>query len=253
MMVDLSASMVAKISFLPDVPGEWSCNRCRCAWWRHPKQLPWVNPNAGLMVAKISCLPGVPGEWSCNRCRCVWWRHPKQLPWTHLWWTKSAVYLMFLRRGVAIDVTASDDVTQNSCLERSQFDIVYCSTGQLCPTLGAPAGTRLDPEKRDRERSWWCKHIADKIYYSSVADPHWFKCGSGSGFRIQGAKLTRIQRRYKSHFERLEIRFICTFWSISLLLDADPNSQYGSGSGSRRAKSMRIRIRNTKKLLRGNN
>jgi hypothetical protein len=32
---------------------------------------------------------------------------------------------MFLGSGVAIDVAASDDVTQNSCLERSQFGIVY--------------------------------------------------------------------------------------------------------------------------------
>jgi hypothetical protein len=47
-------------------------------------------------------------------------------------------------------------------------------------------------------------------------------------------------RRYESHFEKLEIRFIC---SIFLLLDPDLHFQYGSGSG--RAKSMRIRIRNT--------
>ncbi len=65
----------------------------------------------------------------------------------HPWWQKAAVYLMFLGSGVAIDVTASDDVTQNSCLERSQFGIVYRSAGQLCPTLGAPAGAGLDPEK----------------------------------------------------------------------------------------------------------
>jgi hypothetical protein len=64
---------------------------------------------------------------------------------------KISVYLMFLGSGVAIDVAASDDVTQNSCLERSQFCIVYRSTGQLCPTLGAPAGARLDPDKRERE------------------------------------------------------------------------------------------------------
>ncbi len=49
--------------------------------------------------------------------------------------------------------------------------------------------------------------------------------------------------RYKSHSERLEIRFICSCWSISLILDPDPPSQYGSGI--RRAKLMQIRIRNT--------
>ncbi len=54
---------------------------------------------------------------------------------------------MFLGSGVAIDVAACNDVTQNSCLERSQFGIVYRSTGQLCPTLGTPAGAGLDPEK----------------------------------------------------------------------------------------------------------
>jgi hypothetical protein len=34
--------------------------------------------------------------------------------------------------------------------------------------------------------------------------------------------------RYKSHFESLEIGLICAFWSISLLLDPDPHSQYES-------------------------
>jgi hypothetical protein len=48
---------------------------------------------------------------------------------------------------------------------------------------------------------------------------------------------------YKSTFERLEIRFICLFWSMSLLLDPDPHSQYEYGY--RKAKLMRIRIHNT--------
>ncbi len=43
-----------------------------------------------------------------------------------LWWQKSTLYLMFLGRGVAIDVAASDDVTQNSCLER-----IHGGTNQL--------------------------------------------------------------------------------------------------------------------------
>jgi hypothetical protein len=47
---------------------------------------------------------------------------------------------------------------------------------------------------------------------------------------------------YKSHFEKLEIRFICQFLSVFLLLHPDSQSQFGSGSGSRRVKSMRIRI-----------
>jgi hypothetical protein len=41
-------------------------------------------------------------------------------------------------------------------------------------------------------------------------------------------------------FERLEVRFICIFGSISLLLDPDPHSQ--NGSLSRRAKSNRIHV-----------
>jgi hypothetical protein len=53
-------------------------------------------------------------------------------------------------------------------------------------------------------------------------------------------------RRYKSLFERLKVRFICKFVSISMLLDPDPHSQYGSGS--RTAKSLRIRIHNTGKI-----
>jgi hypothetical protein len=45
----------------------------------------------------------------------------------------------------------------------------------------------------------------------------------------------------------MEIRFICKFWPISLLLDPDPHSQNRSRfrSGSGRAKLMRTRIRNT--------
>ncbi len=50
-------------------------------------------------------------------------------------------------------------------------------------------------------------------------------------------------KTYETYFERLEIRFISKFWSFSLLLDPDQHSQYGSGSKG--AKSMRIRIRNT--------
>jgi hypothetical protein len=42
----------------------------------------------------------------------------------------------------------------------------------------------------------------------------------------------------KGFFERLEIRFVGKYWSISLLLDPDPHSQYGTGC--RRAKSMRF-------------
>ncbi len=52
-------------------------------------------------------------------------------------------------------------------------------------------------------------------------------------------------RSFESHFERLEIRFICQFWSVSLLLDPDSHSQYGSGSVSRRENSRLIRIQNT--------
>ncbi len=55
--------------------------------------------------------------------------------------------------------------------------------------------------------------------------------------RIQGAKPMRI-RRFKNPFERQETRFICYLWSISMLLDPDPHSQYRSGS--RTAKSIRI-------------
>jgi hypothetical protein len=66
---------------------------------------------------------------------------------------------MFLGSGVAIDVAARDDVTQNSCLERSQFGIVYRSAGQLCPTLGAPAGAGLDPEKGRQTVMVQCRKI----------------------------------------------------------------------------------------------
>ena len=87
------------------------------------------------------------------------------------------------------------------------------------------------------------------------ADP----CGSGSrswsDFAVTKSKilhkkytLSRViglktyLRWYKSFLERLKIRFTCLFWLISLLLDPDPHSQYryGSGSGSKGAKSMRI-------------
>ncbi len=57
------------------------------------------------------------------------------------------------------------------------------------------------------------------------------------------ARNKRTLRRYKSLFEMVEIRLICNLWSISFLLDPDPDSQNRSGSG--RAKSMRFRIQNT--------
>jgi hypothetical protein len=73
--------------------------------------------------------------------------------------------------------------------------------------------------------------------------------------QIQGATPMRIRiqilvrlchktylPRYKIHFEMLEIRLFCKFWSISLLLvpDPGPHSQYVFESGSRRVNSMRI-------------
>jgi hypothetical protein len=43
----------------------------------------------------------------------------------------------------------------------------------------------------------------------------------------------------KKAFERQKTWFICKFWSISMLLDLDPHSQYGPRSGSTTpAKSM---------------
>jgi hypothetical protein len=54
------------------------------------------------------------------------------------------------------------------------------------------------------------------------------------------------QRGYNGHFERMEFRFDCLFWSISFLLDPDPHSQYGSDPGEQnKCESMRVRIRNT--------
>jgi len=41
--------------------------------------------------------------------------------------------------------------------------------------------------------------------------------------------FTKVHR-YTSHFERQETRFICKFWSISMLPNPDLHSQYGSGS-----------------------
>ncbi len=53
-------------------------------------------------------------------------------------------------------------------------------------------------------------------------------------------------RRYNSLFEMLEARFLLVkFCQIFMLQDPDPNSQYGSGS--RTAKSLRIRIHSTNK------
>ncbi len=42
--------------------------------------------------------------------------------------------------------------------------------------------------------------------------------------------ITTYWYKYKNLLERLKIRFICKFCSVSLLLDPDPHSQYGSGS-----------------------
>jgi hypothetical protein len=47
-------------------------------------------------------------------------------------------------------------------------------------------------------------------------------------------------RRYKSPFERQKTRFICKFWSISMLLDQDPRQPNECGS-----RWIRIRIHNT--------
>jgi hypothetical protein len=59
--------------------------------------------------------------------------------------------------------------------------------------------------------------------------------------RIQGAKLMRIQRRYKRHFERLEIRFFVHFGQFPYSwiqiriprtdLDPDPGEPNQCGSG----------------------
>jgi hypothetical protein len=56
--------------------------------------------------------------------------------------------------------------------------------------------------------------------------------------RVTGHKHTYL-RKYKSLFERLEIRFISKLCSTSLLLDPDPDPQ-NQMYGSRRAKSMQI-------------
>jgi hypothetical protein len=37
------------------------------------------------------------------------------------------------------------------------------------------------------------------------------------------SKNIRYRRRYKALFEKQETRFICKFWSISMLLDPDPD------------------------------
>jgi hypothetical protein len=47
-------------------------------------------------------------------------------------------------------------------------------------------------------------------------------------------------RRYKIPVESVEIRSIRKFWYITLLLDPDPDLHSRSGSGFRRAKSMRL-------------
>jgi hypothetical protein len=79
------------------------------------------------------------------------------------------------------------------------------------------------------------------------ADP----CGSGSsGFAVTKSEILtwkiyfmyviRHKHTYvgTTAIQWLNIRFFFLFWSISLLLDPEPHSQYGSGS--RRAKSKRI-------------
>jgi hypothetical protein len=43
-------------------------------------------------------------------------------------------------------------------------------------------------------------------------------------------------RTHKSLLERQKTRFVCKVWPISMLLDPDPRSQYGSGPGSKTAK-----------------
>jgi hypothetical protein len=50
--------------------------------------------------------------------------------------------------------------------------------------------------------------------------------------------------------KRLEIRFCCLLWSSSSVLDPDPDgySKYGSRSGSRRARSMRIHAQHRSQL-----
>ncbi len=69
----------------------------------------------------------------------------------------------------------------------------------------------------------------------SVVDPHWFQCG-------QGAKPMRIQKLFL-----VAVNKVYLLINVNLhVLDPNPdlNSQFGSGSGSRTAKSMRIRIHN---------
>ena len=59
----------------------------------------------------------------------------------------SAGYLMVLWLGVAIDVAACDDITQDGGLDCSQFCGCCGGLSQLCPTLDATARAGLDPEE----------------------------------------------------------------------------------------------------------
>ncbi len=104
-------------------------------------------------------------------------------------------------------------------------------------------------------------------------DPHWFRCGSGSkkpnqcvnpggsgsgswsDFWVKKVEFRILHEKYSWSTvatvigQRQKTRFICKFWSISMLLDPDLHSQYDSGfktepneCGSR---WIRIRIYNT--------
>ncbi len=65
--------------------------------------------------------------------------------------------------------------------------------------------------------------------------PHWLQCGSESVCSLDPGSSTNV----------VVCLIFVDFLAISLLLDPDPNSHSQYGSGSRRAKSMRIRIHNT--------
>jgi hypothetical protein len=57
---------------------------------------------------------------------------------------------------------------------------------------------------------------------------------------VRKTYLRNTVRRHNSLSERLQFRFIL-FWSISLLLDPDPHSQYGSGSPYQGGSAQKIR------------
>jgi hypothetical protein len=105
---------------------------------------------------------------------------------------------------------------------------------------------------------------------TSVVDPDWFQCGSRSGSRkpnlcgsrririlirlfsykklhfymeniLKVAKMSKnVPKKVQKIFYRQKIRFLCKLWPISMLLDPDPHSQYGSGSKT--AKRIRIYV-----------